>query len=62
MKLAKLIMLLMGVLIKHGNKPVIFLNEGTDEETEFSAWGKWDGKIIILHNEDNDWQKYQSML
>ena len=54
MKLAKLITLLMGVLIKHGNKPVIFLNEGTDEETEFSAWGMWDGKIIILHNENND--------
>lgn len=54
MKITKLIMFLMEALIRCGNKPVMFLNEGTDEETEFSAWGSWDGKIIILHNEDND--------
>lgn len=54
MKLAKLIILLIGALIKCGNKPVVFFDYGTDEETEFSAWGMWDGKIILLHNEDND--------
>ena len=54
MKLAKLIMLLIGALIECGNKPVVFFDYGTDEETEFSAWGMWDGKIILFHNEDND--------
>lgn len=54
MKLANLIIILIGALIKCGNKPVMFFDYETDEETEFSAWGSWDGKIILFHNEDND--------
>lgn len=54
MKITELIKLLIEALIKNGNKPVVFFHEESNEETEFSAWGVWDGKIIILHNENND--------
>lgn len=54
MKITELIKLLEEALIRCGNKTVVFHHEERDEETEFSAWGTWDDKIIILHNENND--------